>query len=110
MHKIDLFIYVQEGPSKISVFNQWTRTTGALEAYNGVLGRKIVGKSHFFKFVKALLDEEYRKCRDFHSLLRGRDDKQNCRKNKYQVICHFCLYRSEIEHFTQFILIDHLLF
>lgn len=63
----------------------WTRTTGALEAYNGVLGRKIVGKSHFFKFVKVLLDEEFRKCRDFHSLLRGRDDKPNCRSNKYQV-------------------------
>lgn len=64
----------------------WTRTTGALEAYNGVLGRKIVGKSHFLKFVKVLLDEEYRKCRDFHSLLRGRDDKMKCRSNKYQVI------------------------
>lgn len=62
-----------------------TRTTGALESYNGSLGRKIVKKGHFFKFVKVLLDEEFDKCRNFHSLLRGRDDKI-VKANKYQVI------------------------
>lgn len=84
----------QEGPENISVFNKWTRTTGALEAYNGVLGRKIIGKSHFFKFVKVLLDEEYRKCRELHSILHGRDDKRKSRSNKYQVICHFSFLHS----------------
>lgn len=92
----------KEGPGNISVFNKWTRTTGALEAYNGVLGRKIVGKSHFFKFVKVLLDEEYRKCRDFHSLLRGRDDKPKCRNNKYQVIFKLSIFYALNEKPTIF--------
>lgn len=68
-------LLLQEGPAVISVFKMFTRTTGALESYNGTLGRKIVKHGHFFKFVKVLIDEEFEKCRQFYSLLRGRDDK-----------------------------------
>lgn len=76
---------VKEGPSKISVFKLYTRTTGALEAYNGSLGRKIISKGHFFKFVKVLLDEDYRKSKSFATLLKGRDDKRVNKGDKYQV-------------------------
>lgn len=84
-----LVMNIQEGPEKISVFNLWTRTTGCLEAYNGTLGKRIHSKGHFFKFIEVLLDEEFRKCRDFYSLMRGRDDKPSSRGNKYQVKSNF---------------------
>lgn len=74
----------QEGAEKISVFNLWTRTTGALEAYNGSLGRKIIKRGHFFKFVRVLLDEEFKKSRSFDSLLQGRDDRRK-KSDKYTV-------------------------
>lgn len=67
------------------MFNTFTRTTGALEAYNGALGHKIIKRGHFFKFVKVLLEEEFSKCRDFYSRLKGRDDAPNNRGNKYQI-------------------------
>lgn len=44
-----------EGPEKISVFKTWTRTTGALEAYNGAIGHKIIKRGNFFKFVKVTI-------------------------------------------------------
>lgn len=80
-----ILIVFQEGPENICVFNTFTRTTGALEAYNGALGHKIIKRGHFFKFVKVLLDEEFSKCRDFYSKLNGRDDGANNRGNKYQI-------------------------
>lgn len=84
----------------------WTRTTGALESYNGTLGKRIKSKGHFFKFVLVLLDEEFENCRNFHSLLRGRDDKID-RGNKYQVIFYY-FYR--LWKFNQFIKIIQSLF
>lgn len=75
----------KEGPEAISVFNMWTRTTGTLERYNGVLGQRILKRGSFFKFVKILIEEEFRHCRDFYSLLRGRDDKAVTKGNKYQI-------------------------
>lgn len=79
------YSFMQEGPENITVFNTFTRTTGALEAYNGALGHKIIKRGHFFKFVKVLLDEEFAKCRDFYSRIEGRDDGSNNRGNKYQI-------------------------
>lgn len=49
----------------ISVFNMCARTTGALENYNDVLGQRIRG--NFFKFVKALIEEEFSHCRLFYT-------------------------------------------
>lgn len=67
------------------MFNMWTRTTGTLERCNGVLGQRILRRGSFFKFVKILIEEEFRHCRDFYSLLRGRDDKAVTKGNKYQI-------------------------
>lgn len=75
----------QEGPHNISVFNMWTRTTGALESYNGVLGNRILKRGHFFKFVKVLIDEEFRHCRNFYTLMHGRDDRPHTKGNKYRI-------------------------
>lgn len=46
-----------------------TRTTSDVEAYNGVLGRMISKNGNFFKFVKALQDEEFLKSRNFKMLV-----------------------------------------
>lgn len=64
----------------------WTRTTGALESYNGQLGNRIQKRGHFFNFIKILLDEEFLKCREFYSRLDGRDDKPAGTKGtRYQI-------------------------
>lgn len=45
------FYQFQEGAKSISVWQLETRTTCAVEAINGVLGRGIPGNSNFFNFV-----------------------------------------------------------
>lgn len=52
---------IKEGPEKISVYRRETRTTCAVEAYNGVIGRKIKNHANFFVFVEALQKEEFSK-------------------------------------------------
>lgn len=47
-------IYFQEGPKSISVWKLENRTTCAVEAINGVIGRGIPGSSNFFNFVHFL--------------------------------------------------------
>lgn len=46
-----------------------TRTTSAIEAYNGVLGRTLPKSGNFFKFTKTIQDEEFMKSRDFEILV-----------------------------------------
>lgn len=46
-----------------------TRTTSAIEAYNGVLGRLLPKRGQFFKFVSILRDEEFHQSRNFHQLV-----------------------------------------
>jgi hypothetical protein len=62
-----------------------TRTTNALEAYNGVLGKKISKKGHFFKFVKILLDEEFASSREFQQLVDSGGSSAIAQKLKYKV-------------------------
>lgn len=65
-----------------SVFKEATRTTSAIEAYNGVLGRMIAKTGNFFKFVKVLQSEEFSKHRDFQLLIEsGGTFSQKRRKN-----------------------------
>lgn len=52
---------IKEGPSSICVFKRETRTTGAAEAYNGVIGKKIKSHPSFFVFVESLQKEEFSK-------------------------------------------------
>lgn len=54
---------IQEGPEKISVFNIPNRSTGAVEAYNGVLGRNIPPHPHFFRFILCLRNQEWQKAK-----------------------------------------------
>lgn len=53
----------------MSVFGTTTRTTSAIEAYNGVLGRIIPKHGNFFKFVKMLQNEEFSKGRELELLI-----------------------------------------
>lgn len=46
-----------------------TRTTGSLEAQNGVLGKILMKRGSFYKFVAYLLDHEYSKAREFVLLI-----------------------------------------
>lgn len=62
------FSLFQEGPESISVHGKETRTTGTLESNNNVMGRDIVGNTHFFRFVFALIDFEYKKEREMFRL------------------------------------------
>lgn len=45
----------QEKPETISVYKLPNRTNNSLEAFNGVLGKKLQKHGHFFKFVATLL-------------------------------------------------------
>ncbi|XP_073825748.1 uncharacterized protein [Musca autumnalis] len=56
------------GPENISVYNQCTRTTSSVEAYNGFLGKLIAKSGNFFKFVGSLRKEEFFKSRHFEIL------------------------------------------
>lgn len=66
----------------ISVYKKSARTTNALEAYNGALGKKIAKKGHFFQFMGVLLNEESMKSHEFVNLTRsgGGSDKNKKRK------------------------------
>lgn len=55
----------QIGCNNFSVYKQKTRTTSAVEAYNGVLGRFAEKNGHFFKFVRFIRNEEFFKSRHF---------------------------------------------
>lgn len=59
---------LQVGLDGISVFGTPTRTTSAVEAYNGVLGKMIPKQSNFFKFVRILQNQEFSKAREFELL------------------------------------------
>lgn len=61
----------QEGAKQISVFALVTRTTASLEAYNGILGKRIMTNPNFFVLINTLKDEEFNKSRDFDLLLQG---------------------------------------
>lgn len=52
----------------MSVFGTTTRTTSAVEGYNGALAKMIPKQGNFFKFVKVLQAEELSKSRDFELL------------------------------------------
>lgn len=62
---------MQEGPEKISVFEQTTRTNAAVEAYNGYIGKLIQTHPNLFALVKKLREEEFTKSRDFDLLLKS---------------------------------------
>ncbi|KAI8116748.1 hypothetical protein CVS40_11230, partial [Lucilia cuprina] len=49
------------GCKNFSVYNENIRTTSAVEAYNGIIGRSAEKNGHFFKFVKVIRDEEFLK-------------------------------------------------
>lgn len=59
----------QEGPEAISVAHLRTRTTSAIESYNGRIGRKIAANSKFFKFAALLIREEAVSLIEFRHML-----------------------------------------
>lgn len=101
---IDLFIqnckclYTQTifqiGCNNFTVHNQKTRTTSAVEAYNGVLGRSADKNGNFFKFVAVIRDEEYFKSRHFFMLTESGGSL--CKKKKKQDVKR----HSQIEEAT----------
>lgn len=62
---------IKVGCENFSVYRQNTRTTSAVEAYNGVLGKSIDKNGNFFKFTKAIRKEEFFKSRHFAMLADG---------------------------------------
>lgn len=52
---------MKEGPKSICVYGRETRATCSVEAYNGVLGRKIKNHANFYVFTEALQKEEFAK-------------------------------------------------
>lgn len=67
---------------------QNTRTTSAVEAYNGVLNKLVEKNGNFFKFVQAIRSEEFAKSRHFAILVAsgGSASKKKRRGNKEQII------------------------
>lgn len=62
---------MQEGAANITVHGLTSRTTNALEAYNGVLGRKIKKKGNFYAFVEEIQEEEFAKRVGFDSTIKS---------------------------------------
>lgn len=60
---------MQEGSEKISVYKLQSRTTSALEAFNGQLGKKIITEGNFYKFVELIQEVEFEKGREFKLLI-----------------------------------------
>lgn len=63
------------------------RTTSTLEAYNGVLGKRIIPKGNFFKFIKTLQQEEDTKNREFGLLVDSGGASASKKKKKVKSIC-----------------------
>lgn len=61
------------------------RTTSALEAYNHVLGDKIMRKSNLFRFVLSIKQEEYLKTSEFLLYLESAGGTGNKQKRVYRV-------------------------
>ncbi|XP_075163492.1 uncharacterized protein LOC142236118 [Haematobia irritans] len=70
------------GGNSFSVYKQKTRTTSAVEAYNGVLGRLADKNGHFFKFVAIIRNEEFFKSCHFSML--SESGGSLCKRKKRQ--------------------------
>lgn len=66
-----LSFVMQEGPEKISIFGQTTRTNAAVEAYNGYMGKIIQSHPNLFALVKKLREEEFAKSRELDLLFKS---------------------------------------
>ncbi|KAL7726716.1 hypothetical protein ACLKA6_012793 [Drosophila palustris] len=75
---------MKEGPENITVFKRTTRTTGSLEAQNGVLGKRLMKHGNFFKFVSYLLTYEYTKSREFDLLIKSGGATAPSKKRVYK--------------------------
>lgn len=75
----------QVGPYGISVFGAATRTTSAVEAYNGVLGNILPKHGNFFKFVKVLQNEEFNKSKQFETLANSDGAIGNIKRKKKSI-------------------------
>lgn len=76
---------MQETPETISVYKRCNRTTSALEAYNGVLRKRIIKKGNFYKFVRAILDEEFIKSVELDQLIdSGGANDTDSKKRRYR--------------------------
>lgn len=73
------FLFSQEGPNKISVFGQSTRTNAAVEAYNGYIGKTIQAHPNLFGLAKKLREEEFAKSREFDLMLKTANPPQQRR-------------------------------
>lgn len=77
---MQLYLLLQVGCENFSVYKQNTRTTSAVEAYNGVLGRSIEKNGNFFKFINVIRNEEFFKSRHFFMSVEGGGSLQKQRK------------------------------
>lgn len=75
----------QEGPDKITVFDLIHRTTGSVEAYNGVLNALIPTKSNFFQFITKLQSNEQKKAFDANLLAASGGESAEAQKLKIKV-------------------------
>lgn len=79
-------IFIHLGISRDN-FGQWFANShyGRTEGFNGVLGKKIDKKGHFFRFVRALLLQERDKFYDVRNLIATGGLSANAQKNKDKV-------------------------
>lgn len=84
----------------ISVHNRSSRTTNSLEAYNGVLGRKIGKKGHFFKFMEEIQDQEYSKRIDFDNLIKSGGASAASKRTRVCLILFFFIAFSHCVLFS----------
>lgn len=69
----------------MSVYMKDTRTSNAIEAYNGAIGKRFPAKGNFFRFALILLQEEFSKAKDFADLVQTGGASSENKKRKYSV-------------------------
>lgn len=80
---------MKEGPERITVFDLVHRTTGSVEAYNGVLGKLIPAKSNLFQFVSKLQLHEEKKAFDANLLDTSGGESAESKKAKSTINSFF---------------------
>ncbi|XP_075154199.1 uncharacterized protein LOC142227589 [Haematobia irritans] len=99
------------GHHNISVYKKDIRTTSAVEAYNGVMGKLIEKNGNFFKFVEAIRKEEYFKSRSFQMLCDiGVPVKKKKKRSSKEAIITDCTHLLDNAKITAMKFIERIVF
>lgn len=88
------------------MYERQSRTTAALEAYNGALGKRIKHKGCFYAFAKILQSEENEKLTTFKLLIESAGGAVTCRNRGvsikiFNIVIFYCFFHRFFYFFFQ---------